>query len=240
MTRLLKTFLCLFAALYSISASAQTSTQPEEKPYIELNGRAEQEVVPNEIFISIVLRERYVNKEKLSIDAQEEKLKTALKDLNIDLNNLSLSDANADYVKVRFRTKDVITKKDYLLKVTNATMVGQVFQQLDKIDITDAYIARVNHSRLDSMRKEVRIRAIKAAKEKADYLLAAIGEQAGKPLLITEVETPVNNTINRANAVYYNVRTLDEDNDKDLKAEPEIQFKKIKVECIMYVKFGIK
>jgi uncharacterized protein YggE len=229
----------LFSSLQTFS---QTKTEGEEKPYIELNGKAEQEVIPNEIYINIVIRERYANKEKQTIEIQEEKLKAALKEINIDLNNLSLSDANADYVKVKFRTKDVLTKKDYTLKVGTATAVGQVFQQLDKMEITDAYISKVSHTKLDSLRKEVRITAIKAAKNKADYLLAAIGEQTGKPLLITEVEfsQPANPVYRQSAVSYSNVRQLGDEDDKDSGGKAEIQFKKIKIECIMYVKFAIK
>ena len=234
------TLLALTAVISCLNTTAQTKTEGEEKPYIELNGRAEQEVIPNEIYINITIRERYVSKEKLTIEVQEEKLKAALKDINIDLKNLSLSDANADYVKVKFRTKDVLTKKDYNLKVNTATAVGQVFQQLDKIEITDAYISKVSHSKIDSLRKEVRITAIKAAKAKADYLLAAIGEQAGKPLFISEVEPAenFNRNVTRGGS-YYNTRMLDGD-EKDKDTGGEIEFKKIKVECIMYVKFSIK
>lgn len=231
------------AALFSsLQTFSQTKTEGEEKPYIELNGKAEQEVIPNEIYINIVIRERYVNKEKQTIEIQEEKLKAALKEINIDLSNLSLSDANADYVKVKFRTKDVLTKKDYTLKVTTATAVGQVFQQLDKIEITDAYISKVSHTKLDSLRREVRITAIKAAKNKADYMLAAIGEQTGKPLVINEVGTAQATQIYRqaSMASYSNVRQLGEEEDKDSGGKAEIQFKKIKIECTIYVKFAIK
>lgn len=233
--------LIILAALASyLNTSAQTKPEGEEKPYIELNGKAEQEVIPNEIYINITIRERYVSKEKLTIEVQEDKLKTALKEINVDLKNLSLSDANADYVKVKFRTKDVLTKKDYTLKVNTATAVGQVFQQLDKIEITDAYISKVSHSKIDSLRKEVRIAAIKSAKTKADYLLAAIGEQTGKPLFISEVEPAENyNRIAGRVGSYYNTRMVDGD-EKDKDASGEIEFKKIKVECIMYVKFSIK
>lgn len=241
--KMLYTLLVCAGILCSLSLSAQSKTEGEEKPYIELNGRAEQEVIPNEIFISIVIRERYANKEKITIEAQEENLKTALKGLNIDLSNLSLSDVNADYVKVKFRTKDVLTKKDFTLKVTDARMVGLVFQQLDKLEISDAYISKVSHTKIDSLRKEVRIRAIKAAKNKADYLLAAIGEQAGKPLLITEVETPqsISHLAGVNVSSYQNTRMYDGyDKGKDSGGEQEIQFKKIKIECVMYVKFGIK
>ena len=88
---------------------------------------------------------------------REEKLKFALIEIELDMKNLFLADANADHVKVKWKTKDVLTKKDYLLKVTNATKVGQVFQQLDKLEITDAFITKVNHSKIDSLKKEIRI-----------------------------------------------------------------------------------
>jgi uncharacterized protein YggE len=232
----------LIAAAISLTASAsgQTTTQTEDKPYIEVTGTAQQEVVPDEIYISIVIREKYVNKEKQTIEIQEEKLKSSLKEIGIDLKNLYLSDANADYVKIKWKTKDVLTKKDYTLKVTNATSVGQVFQQLDKIDITDADIARVNHSKIDSLKKEVRILAIKAAKSKADYLLAAIGEQAGKPLIVQErdnahIEQSMLNIRGSRSALseYY------VDGSK-IKTEDEIKFQKIRIQSAIYVKFSIK
>lgn len=220
------------------------STKTEEQPYIEVTGTAEKEVIPDEIYIGIIIREKYVNKVKVTIEEQEEKLMTAVKSLGIDLTNLYLSDANADYVKIRWQKKDVLTKKDYTLKVSTATTVGQVFLELEKLEITDAFISRVNHSKMDSLRKEVKILAIKAAKDKADYLLTAIGEQTGKPLVVKEYEILPNRTLANVNVVrgsrsseteYFvdEVKMKSEDNN-------EIQFQKIKIQTSIYVKFSIK
>jgi len=230
--------------LTTILTFGQNNTpKTEEQPYIEVTGTAEKEVIPDEIYIGIVIRERYVNKAKVTIEEQEEKLKAAVKSLGIDLTNLYLSDANADYVKIRWQKKDVLTKKDYTLKVSNATTVGQVFQELEKLEITDAFISRVNHSKMDSLRKEVKILAIKAAKDKADYLLTAIGEQTGKPLIIKENETlPLSNVSGVYNwgglserKLYYvdGIKVRD-------KEEDEIQFQKIELQTSIYVKFSIK
>jgi uncharacterized protein len=216
----------------------QAKTDMEEKPYIIVTGTAEQEIVPDEIYISITIREKYENKEKISIEVQEDKLKTALKEINIDLKNLFLSDANADYVKVKWKTKDVLTKKEFILKVTNATTVGEVFQQLEKIAITDADVAKVNHSKIDSLKKEVRIMAIKAAKAKADYLLAAIGEQTGKPLVVQENDN-ANHEMSMLNV--RGSRSFDKEYYVDgQKVNDEIQFQKIKIQSSIYVKFSIK
>ncbi|MBK7029549.1 MAG: SIMPL domain-containing protein [Bacteroidales bacterium] len=178
----------LVATLVIVTAPklmSQTNTV-KETPYIEVTGTAEKFVVPNEIYISIALKERQEGRENKSIEQQEAQLKQGLSEIGIDLKDLSLSDATSDYVRVKVAKKDVISKSDYLLKVTSASMVGKVFEKLDELKIEEAQIARVSHSEIERFRKEVKIQAIKAAKEKADYLLEAIGEKAGEPLIIQE------------------------------------------------------
>lgn len=239
----LKTVLVIIALLGGTTIFAQTTPEAEEKPFIEVTGTAEQEVVPDEIYIKITIREKYVNKEKITIEVQEEKLKAALREIGIDLKNLSLSDANADYVKVKWGTKDVLTKKDFTLKVGDAVTLGKAFQQLDKLEITDAFISKVSHSKIDSLRKEVRIMAIKAAKAKTDYLLMAIGEQTGKPMVVRELELenlPLSSNIinvggSRASMQGYYIDGIEMKDD-----EEEIQFQKIKLQAAIYVKFLIK
>ena len=228
--------------LTTILAFGQTNTtKTEEQPYIEVTGTAEQEVIPDEIYIEIIIREKYISKVKVTIEEQEEKLKNAVESLGIDLTNLFLSDANTDYVKVYWWTKDVLTKKNYTLKVSDATTVGKVFKELEKLEITDANISRVNHSKLDSLRKAVKIMAIKAAKDKADYLLVAIGEQTGKPLVIKENEIFFNRTNTNIRASFSSV-TENQVEELKMKSEEnnEIQFQKIKIQTSIYVKFSIK
>ncbi len=58
-----------------------------------------------------------------------------MKEIGVNLNNFYLSDANADYVKIKWGSKDLLSQKDYTLKVDGATTVGNVFIQLDKVKI---------------------------------------------------------------------------------------------------------
>ena len=164
----------LLTSLSSLAFSQNTDPLANAR-YIEVTGVAELEVVPDEIYVTIIVRERATNKRKFSIEEQEKNLKNAMQSIGIDLKNLSLANANADFVKVRWKKEDVITQKDYLLKVGDATTLSKVFAELDKLEIKDAYIQRVNHSRMEQLKKEVKIKAIKNAKEKVDYLLGAIG-----------------------------------------------------------------
>jgi hypothetical protein len=85
--------------------------------------------------------------------------------------------------------------------------------------------------------------AIKAAKEKADYLLTAIGEQTGKAMKVFE-QSPTykidDSNLNIRNArnvsSYYEGEGKMSISDKD----KIIQFQKINLQAAIYVKFEIK
>lgn len=236
-----KSFFAVLCISMFFSFHYGQSIPAQEIPYIEVNGFAEKEIIPNEIYIGITLRERMENKEKITIESQEKQLREALTTLSIPISDLSVADANADYVKVSWQKRDVLTKKEYQLKVGNATTVGKVFQELEKMKIQDGYIDHVSHSAIDSLRKQVRIEAIQAAKEKSDYLLNAIGQETGKALIISESE---NSTITRQDIArmpnkslnYIRGVTLYDSLDKI----PEIEFQKIKLSYSIYTKFSIK
>jgi hypothetical protein len=219
------------------------TTKPEEIPYIEVTGTVIKEVIPDEIYIRIIIREKYINRTKVSIEEQEEKLKIVVKSIGIDLINLCLSEASSDYVKIRWQKKDVLTNKEYILRVSNATTVGQVFFELEKLDITEAFISKVNHTEMDILEKEVKIQAIKAAKDKADYLLTAIGEQTGKPLIIREDKfssNQMNSHLPILDSLSNNSTYNEGGAKKKTDENNEIQFKKINIHTSIYVKFSIK
>jgi uncharacterized protein YggE len=224
----------LTATGYSLHAQAQSAT--DEKPFIEVTGTAELEIVPDEIFVDIVLQERF-DKDKLTVDMREDRLKTALGEIGIDLKNLSLSAASASYVSMKWKGKDVLSRKNYRLKLSDAVTVGRLFEQLDKLDINNAYISAMNHSKMDSLKKEINIKAIKAAKDKADYLLAAIGSKAGKPLIVQEREY-INPATLYQSREYASNYTFKEE--MLTKREEDVPLKTIKVHSVIFVKFQVQ
>ena len=161
-------------------------SQEHSPPHIDVTGTAEMEVVPDEKYIAISIHERTEGREVLTVEQQESNLKDALRALGINLNNLELFDANADYIRVKWRKKNVVSRTDYRLKVGDAFMLSKVFEQLDKLNIKDARIVKVSHSNIKAFEKDIRIQAIKDTKDRADYLLAAIGERTGKAMEVKE------------------------------------------------------
>lgn len=217
-----------------------------EQPYIEVNGYADIEIVPDEIYIAITLKERIENREKITIDTLEEQLRNAFKVIQVPIENLSLADLNSHFNRINKRKSDVFGQVDYLLKCSSASMVFEVFQELDKINVHRASIKYTNHSMMDSLRREVRTKAIKNAKEKADYLLDAIGEKTGKALVVKENSININQQdfhgFKNASTAYFvdGVRVVGSANGKEQEKQIPIEFKKIKLTFTVYVKFSIE
>ena len=166
----------------------------DTRNFIDVTGTSETEIVPDEIYVTICLKERFEGKDKVALDKQEADLKAAITDLGIPMANLTLNDANADYRRVKIGKKDLIAQKTFLLKLNDVSTLDKVYKKLDAQNVEDAFISRLNHTKLQEYAKENRIKAIKAAKDKVDYLLMSVGQLAGKPLQIDEVENTIYNT----------------------------------------------
>ncbi len=230
-------FILLFIFLAEYSQS-QVNGALHEKSYIEVDGSADTLVVPDMIYLKIEIDERIDGKSKIAIEDQEEEMKKTLIANGINLEDLSLSDANTDIVQVKWK-KQILSKSNYLLKVSSAKEVALVFEKLNEIKINDIYIEKVSHTKYDAIVKDIEIKAIKNAKHRADYLLHAIGETTGKSLIVRH-----NNNIYPYPMLMMNKRGIYDDKsseNSEMKPERiEIQFSKIKIASNIYVKFEVK
>jgi len=225
------TIFAIFLLIASNSFSQKCCLNEESVPYIEVTGTAEKEIVPDKIFISITLVDKIADKENYTIEMQEEKLKNSIIKLNMSEENLFLSDANSELMMEKKRENGVKLTKVYLLKVKNATEVTQVFKELNAINIKEAKIEKVEHTDIDNIRKEVRIAAIKAAKNKAVYLLDAVGRDIGKPLEIREY-------LYNSNILANNIMTqttLHTDSSNEVSSN----FRKITIRFSYFIKYAI-
>jgi uncharacterized protein YggE len=229
-----KLYTLLFMSLCLVAFS-----QEQFPPFIDVTGTAEMEVIPDEIYIAITLRERSGNRGTQTVQEQESDLKDALRSLGLDLKRLELSDANADYISIRWLNKKTVSQSRYRFKAEDAYMVGKVFEQLDKLNIQDAYISEVSHSKIKDYEKEVRINAIKDAKDRADYLLTAIDERRGKAMEVYENRSSIQG-VRRKNARHQVESSIHQMVDLFSGEDNGLQFQKIKLQASVFVKFGIE
>lgn len=233
----IKSTLLLLIIFISTIGFGQASV---DQPYIEVNGKSEMLVMPDQIYVSIVLKEKEKGKKVTTTDDQLQILKTELNRLNISTSNLSLAHSNADYIRVRFRKKGLVNKANYRLVLKNAKEVNEVFNMLDDIDVYQAHITEVTHSKIVEFKRQMRISAIKAAREKADYLLFELDAKRGLPLVVREESSNANFRANNYFSNTFSYGTPQVSTSKVSSKGGEIGFRKIKITSAVYVKFLIQ
>ena len=112
-----RTFISLMMCLAMVVLA-----QESEAPYIEVTGTPDMHVIPDEIFISITKRERNSGNHR-TVKEQEEALKTALKGIGLNLDDLEFSDADADYVAIHWFNKKTLSQSRYRLKASASILL---------------------------------------------------------------------------------------------------------------------
>jgi uncharacterized protein YggE len=231
----------LLAGLLLFSVAMTTKAQSGEKnfidrPYIEVTGRADMEITPDRIYMGIVLNEKD-SKGKTVLAQSEKDMLAKLKELGIDTKkDLSIMDMSSNFKKYWVKGSDIITSKEYQLMVGSAQMAGNVLTALEKIGISNVSIERVDHSQMEQYRRDVKVQAIKAAKEKAIDMASAIGQTAGKAIYIQEVDYGMNNRfMGRIAGLQSNVTFKAPESD----SAPDVEFEKIKLEYQVNAKFEL-
>lgn len=236
-SRFFSTLILFSLAFTTLSLGQNTPTYThsniEQPGVISVSGTAELEVIPDEIYIAIELKSYLESKKKIDLAELESQLRTKLSEQGINQENLYLSDAKSN--PIYSKRLSGVRSQHYSLKVSTAKETEKVFNVLHSLKIKNAYISKTSHSNIISLRKKARVQAIKAAKDKAIYLLEAIGESCGKPLDIQE-ESLFIPTI-PANPLMYKSNYL---NSTDDKISSDIQFDKIKISSTFHVKFHIE
>ncbi len=228
----------LIFVLLPILGFSQTELNPlHSTPYIEVTGEGEMEIIPDEIFLQFTLKERYDGKTKITLEELEKKLKQNLRSKKIDLGKLTLADADASFVTIKRKKKDVLASKIFMIEVPGTGELTIVLDVLDSVDALNAHISKVDHSQMEEFKKEVKIKAIKNAKEKAGYLLAAVNQKAGPALFIQERESYIPSPYSRIKTGFA-LMDSESDDTPPLK-EPALSFKKINLKYKVFARFAI-
>ncbi len=182
-------FFFVTATLMTFSLFAQ-----ERNPFprtITVNGSAEMEIIPDEIFVQVYLKE-YEKKGggKITIDKIRQDFLTAVRSLGLPDTAVSVSGYDANNHNPWWRKKnkknELYASITYQVKLRNAAQVDLLVDRLDDNATQNFYISRTTHSKLDEFRRALKIQAVRAAKEKAQYLSDAANEKVGVAVTINE------------------------------------------------------
>ena len=81
--------------------------------------------------------------------------------------------------------RDVLQSKESQIIVKDGKTAGQVFLALDDMGISNAKIEKLESSKIDAYRREVKLKAFKDAKEKARLLTEGNRTKSRKSLVYT-------------------------------------------------------
>lgn len=228
-------FLTFFLFLFVVFVQSQEGTKNFiDQPYIEVNGKAEMEIIPDEIYLKIVISEKD-NKYKLSIAELDKKLVSGLQAVGVDIEkDLSLMDLSSNFRNLLILKDEIVLSKEYELRLHSGPMVGKVARELEKSGISNISIIKTDHSKMEAFRKEVKAKAIKAAKSNAEVLSSTIGQQIGRALFIQEQYFNVMQSNIYMEKRAFGSMAVDES------AEMPVDFEKIKLEFTVLVRFELK
>jgi len=230
----MKKLLPLLFLVISLNNTAQTGTKNFiDQPYIEVTGKAEMEISPDLFRIRILIEEQD-SKNKNSVAEQEDRMLKALIEAGVDTRkDLVVKDLSSNFKKYLLGGKDIILQKEYILTISDPKILVRTFSQLENAGISNVSIYEVENSRMEEYRKEVKIAAIKAAKDKASYLAGAIDQEIGKALYINESESyPV--SLGYSNTLMYKTRA------QNSNEQQVFEFENIKLEYSVSCRFELK
>ncbi|WP_069658868.1 SIMPL domain-containing protein [Arcticibacter eurypsychrophilus] len=230
----MKKFILL--ALISIFASSVFSQTVDTRRKIEVNGTSEMEVTPDIIRIAISLKEYLKDnnsKKKVEINDLETKLYNAVQAAGIPKENLTINNISGyNNTWEKKKNPDFLVAKQYSIKVTDLNKYNQLMEALDPKSIQYTNIESYDYSGIEALKKELKVKALKLAKEKASYLAEALNNKVGEPLEIQEINNEsYPQPMYRTNMMEFKTA--------DSSSSPEIDFKKIKLNYQMRVVFEI-
>src|SRR5688572_19833582 len=184
------TFITLIASLLMLGASGQTIANPYPKT-INVTGSAELEIVPDEIYVQVDLKE-YEKKGqgKVGLEKIKQEFLTNVRSIGIHDSLISIAaydSYNANpWLRKKKKKEEMYATISYQIKLKSSPQLDALVDKLNDDATENFFIRRTSHSRLADYRKQLKIAAVKAAKEKAQYLSTAIDEKVGDAVTIQE------------------------------------------------------
>lgn len=137
-------------------------------------GEYEKEYTPDEIYVSIIIRERD-SKGKVSIEEQQQAMMKALKEQGINTDDLKVKQMSTSY----YKKGQNLAFGQYELKLSTPEEFFTVLALLDGLGISDTKLARIDRSDREQLRCEVAAQAMKNARTKAEVIAETEGRKIG-------------------------------------------------------------
>jgi uncharacterized protein YggE len=206
---------------------------------ISVTGSAELEIIPDEIYVNIGLSEYQKKGEnKKDIELIKSQFLEYCRAAGIADSAISIaaySGAHSYYdIRKKKKNTDLLATITYQVKFRGSKLMDNLVEKLDDDATKSFVITSVSHSKIQEYRRQLKIKAIQAAREKGIYLTEAIGEKLAEAITIQE---PGEYQPIPFNAGLSNMAYSMKDRDVD---GTGVDFKKMKLRFEVSIVFAIK
>jgi uncharacterized protein YggE len=205
-----------------------------DQNYIEVQGKATVKVAPDQIYMRVQISEK--QKYRSDMEAKERKMLDDLKTIGIPESDIVIKDMASNFRSRVFADDNIVISKVYLVLVHDAKTANRVISNMEKLEISNIKVDHLDHTKLTDFKKDASVKAMAAAKLKAESLAGAIGQSIGRALCIEEdYSAPLK-------PVYDNTRFAYKG---EVSTSPDyfltdLDFDEIKIEYIVLAKFELK
>lgn len=224
--------------IIALFAATSVFAQQDLRRKINVSGSAEMEVTPDIIYVGISLKEYFKdnnNKNKVDIAVLENQLYQAALKAGIAKSDIMINNINAWSQTIsKKKGADFLASKQYRLKVSDLNKLDAIIDAIDSKGIQNTNIESYDYSKIESLKRDLKIKALLNAKEKASYLVEALGDKLGSAI---EIHDGGDNVMP---PVYRSYMMKAEMASADMAAPADLDFKKIKLNFSTNVVFEIK
>ncbi len=182
---IMKKTLLLFIALLPLCITAQ-NTADKSEPSIKVTGKAELEVEPDWILLSMRAKEtEHIKKESEMIN-MEDSILTFIVSLGLDSASFMVDKYATNKRSSYSSTSKYKLRKSYLLKINNIKVADTIIMKCMQVGMSNLYVQKVGHSKLDSLKNQALIKALNNAQAKAATIAATMNVKLGKVLFVDE------------------------------------------------------
>ena len=168
--------------------------QETNERYIEVTGTSEIEIVPDKIHYIIEIREYFEEEFDGKSKPEEYHTKVSLSQIEQDLRK-TLAEAGITQDAIRMQEigdywrkqgQDFLISKKFDITLTDFRQINEIVKRIDTKGIHTMHIGELENKDILAYHQKGKIEALKAAQQKATYLVEALGKKLGDVIRIVE------------------------------------------------------
>lgn len=208
----MKNLLSLLVLIGSMTMTQAQTVNIENSRKVATKGYAEREVTPDIIYLSINLKEFYLDgntKKKVFIETLEKQLFEAAMANGVKKEDFTIQNVYSYNYKTKKKGTELLQARQYRIKIQNLNNLDAMMDKVDPFGIQSTSISGYDHSQKKQIEKELKTEAVKDARRNADILAEADGQRVGRALVINDNSSINFNDLVPQTRMYSMARTAD-------------------------------